>query len=107
MRVPFGVIYAALLAGGASAQTLNTENFVFANEAAQVIGGADACGYKLDDEKLIAFMAKIAGLDTTSRTQFTNARGIQVQVINSMIETEKKAQCALQAKKAQKYGITP
>jgi hypothetical protein len=30
-----------------------------------------------------------------------------VQVINSMVKTEKKAQCALQAEMAQKYGITP
>lgn len=63
------VIYAAVLAGSASAQTLNTENFVFANQAAQVIGGADVCGYKLDDEKLTAFMAKIADLDAASRMQ--------------------------------------
>lgn len=106
MRVFVSVIYAAILAGSASAQTLNTENFVFANQAAQVIGGADVCGYKLDDEKLTAFMAKIADLDATSRMQFTNARGMQARVISSMIETEKKAQCALQAKMAQKYGIS-
>ncbi|NLS07168.1 hypothetical protein HGP14_28120 [Rhizobium sp. P32RR-XVIII] len=106
MRVHLSVIYVALLAGSASAQTLNTDDFVFANRAAQVIGGADACGYKLDDEKLTAFMAKIADLDATSRMQFTNAQGMQARVINSMIEKEKKAQCALQAKMAQEYGIS-
>jgi hypothetical protein len=103
----FGVIS---LAGSAQAQAqnFNSKDFMTANEAGQIIGGADICGYKLDDAKTATFMeSTVAALDDTARMHFNNTRALQVQAFSQMSSTEKKAQCALQAKLAQKYGITP
>ncbi len=107
MRLLLGAFY-VVAASGAFGQDFNQKDFMLANEAGQIIGSADLCGYKLDDAKLEAFMQdKIANLDATARMQFTNARGAQVQLAKLMSTTEMRAQCALQAKLAQKYGLTP
>lgn len=102
------VVVAMIGSSAASAQTLNTNDFMTANEVGQIIGAADLCGYKLDDAKTAKFMeTTVANLDDPSRMHFNNVRSLQGQVFKEMSETEKKAQCALQAKLAQKYGLTP
>ncbi|TAY66553.1 hypothetical protein ELG88_09805 [Rhizobium leguminosarum] len=108
MRLLLGGLF-MVAASGAFAQDFNQKDFMVANEAGQIVGGADLCGYKLDDAKLEAFMQnKIANLDDTSRMHFSNVRGTQqVQLSKMMSDTERKAQCALQAKLAEKYGLTP
>ncbi|MBX4889769.1 hypothetical protein [Rhizobium bangladeshense] len=108
MRLLVGTLLAIAAGSVSFAQDFNAKDFMIANEAGQIIGGADMCGYKLDDAKLEAFMQnKIANLDETARMHFTNARGAQVQLSKMMSDTERKAQCALQAKLAQNYGLTP
>ncbi|KQV83235.1 hypothetical protein [Rhizobium sp. Root1220] len=108
MRLLLGALLVMAAGGTSFAQDFNQKDFMLANEAGQIIGSADLCGYKLDDAKLTAFMENtIANLDDTSRMHFTNARGAQVQLAKMMSDTERKAQCALQAKLAQKYGLTP
>ncbi|MBY5682641.1 hypothetical protein HFO32_10780 [Rhizobium leguminosarum] len=107
MRLLLGGLF-MVAASGAFAQDFNQKDFMLANEAGQIIGSADLCGYKLDDAKLTSFMQnKIANLDETARMHFANARGAQVQLAKMMSDTERKAQCALQAKLAEKYGLTP
>ncbi|TBZ81422.1 MULTISPECIES: hypothetical protein [Rhizobium] len=96
------------LASVASAHAINNKDFMTANEVGQIIGAADLCGYKLDDAKTAAFMENtVANLDEGSRMHFSNVRSVQGHVFKGMTETERKAQCALQAKLAQKYGLTP
>ncbi|MGV4796125.1 hypothetical protein [Rhizobium sp. F40D2] len=108
MRLLFGALLAIAAGGVSFAEDFSAKDFMIANEAGQIIGSADLCGYKLDDAKVSAFMQdKIANLDATARMHFTNARGAQVQLAKMMSDTERKAQCALQAKLAQKYGLTP
>lgn len=108
MRLLLGVVLALAAGGPSLAQGFNEKDFMLANEAAQIIGSADLCGYKLDDAKVATFMQeKIANLDDTARMHFTNARGAQVQLAKMMSDTERKAQCAFDAKLAEKYGLTP
>ncbi len=107
MRVALTMVL-MMAAGAASAQTLNTKDFMTANEVGQIIGAADLCGYKLDDVKTATFMeTTVANLDDASPMHFNNVRSLQGQMYSTMSATEKKAQCALQAKLAQKYGLTP
>ncbi len=104
------VVTIALLfsAGSLFAQSFDHAAFMKANEAGQIIGGADPCGFHLDDAKTKAFMeTKVAELDDTARMHFNNARSAQTYLIGQMGPTEKKAHCALQAKLAQKLGLAP
>jgi len=107
MRV--AMAFALVLMGAATpALAINNQDFMTANEVGQIIGAADLCGYKLDDAKTAAFMENtVANLDDGSRMHFNNVRSVQGQVFKDMSSTEKKAQCALQAKLAQKYGLIP
>lgn len=108
MRLLLGAVLAIAAFGTSFAQGFNAKDFMLANEAGQIIGSADLCGYKLDDAKVATFMQdRIANLDDTARMHFTNARGAQVQLAKMMSDTERKAQCAFNAKMAEKYGLTP
>lgn len=97
------------MAGATSANAqFSSNDFMAANEAAEIIGGADPCDLKLDDQKVASFMkGTVAELDATSRMHFSNARQIQQQVIGEMGDTERNAHCALLLGLAEKNGLIP
>jgi hypothetical protein len=96
-----------VMATAAHAQ-FNGDDFMAANEAAQIVGGADPCQIKLDGKKLDAFMkGTVAKLDPTALMHFSNVRPIQQQVIGQMSDTERRAHCSLLTGLAEKRGLTP
>lgn len=105
MRLLVGTAIALIVAGSALA---NDNDLVEARELGQIVSTADDCGYKLDDKKVAAYVSeKVAAMDSTSRAMFQSGGGAQKLRMQKMSSAEKSAVCALQAKLAQKYGLTP
>ncbi|CAN7388785.1 hypothetical protein [Neorhizobium sp. LjRoot104] len=103
------LVLLSVMAGATAAHAqFSANDFMAANEAAQIVGGADACKLKLDDKKLDAFMkGTVAKLDPTALMHFSNARPIQQQIIRDMSDTERRAHCSLLTGLAEKRGLTP
>lgn len=105
MRLLVGTAIAMLVAGSALA---SDNDLVEARELGQIVSTADDCGYRLDDKKVAAYVSeKVAAMDSTSRAMFQTGGGAQKFRMQKMSSAEKSAVCALQAKLAQKYGLTP
>lgn len=105
MRLLVGTAIAMMMAGSALAADTD---MVEARELGQIVITADDCGYKLDDKKVAAYVSeKLAAMDSTSRSMFQSGGGAQKIRMQKMSASEKSAVCAIQAKLAQKYGLTP
>ena len=82
------------------------DDIFFANEAGQIVGSAEPCGFKLEPGKLKSFTeTRIVNLAQMARMNFTASTSIQGNSIAEMSETEKVAHCALNRALAEKYEL--
>jgi hypothetical protein len=91
-----GFLVVSMMLASSACYAGETEDFLFATEAGQVIGSSDAGGYKLDAAKVAAFSEmRIANLGQMARMNFSSASIIQADSIATMTETQKVSHCAL------------
>jgi hypothetical protein len=106
MRSIIATIVVVGLTGSAFADDMS--DILVARELGQIVRTADICGYKLDAAKVTKVMEdRIANMSETARASFQTGGGAQKIRLENMNEIERTAACALQAKLAQKYGLTP
>lgn len=107
MRQTLAAAIVALLFASPALADAN-EDFVWATQIAAVIGSADACGFKLDDEKVKAVSSgKIAKMDAGTRSNFYATMTLTPNEIADLPPSVKVAQCALQSEVAKREGLVP
>jgi uncharacterized protein (DUF1499 family) len=95
-----------ILSSAATAHADANEDFIWATQMAAVIGSADACGFKLDDEKVQALSAgRVAKMDVMTRSNFQATLTITPSDLDRLSPTAKKAQCALHNAVAKSEGL--
>ena len=97
-----------LVASAMPAFAGSDSDLIVARELGQIVSSADICGYALDAEKVSTYVSeKVAPMDSAARAMFQSGGGAQKMRLKSMSTVEKAATCALQAKLAEKYELTP
>lgn len=93
----------AMFASTASAQVAND-----AEAIALTVGSAETCGYSLDKQKVVATVQeKVATASDADRDNFQYLLSVQGDRLGRLSDIERTAQCALQEKMADKFGLTP
>ncbi len=107
MRQTLAAAVVALLFASPALADAN-EDFIWATQIAAVIGSADVCGFKLDDEKVKAISAgRIAKMDPGTRGNFYATMTLTPNEIAELPASAKVAQCALQSEVAKREGLVP
>lgn len=98
----FAVLFQAIMATVAVAQPIDAENIAI------VVGSSEICGYALSDAKVKDAVHRIVVPSSEDdRHAFQYMLTIQASRLQNMSDIERTAQCSLQEKLAETYGLTP
>lgn len=105
MRRVFATSIMVLLCSTAWADALGDR--VKARELGQIVGTAEICGYKLDEQKTVDYVSTfLESADGNARNSYETGSGAHKLRLGELSEVERKVACATQAKLAAKYGLT-